>query len=191
MINCRAAGLPTTSRSDRLNTAPTNEQSVSNKAQLAVDGRCAANVYRRLATPGVRGAVVVFVIVFVIVIVSVIVVSLWWGGCGWRRGHGALLLLMLLLLVCRVLTGLVSAASPANPPSTCHTTNDTQPPRTDNIRSARDARLEQSLCSYQRTLAIGEDILRTCTTLTRRKSRFRRRRGMEKGEVGVNALGQG
>ena len=153
-----------------------------------MDGRCAANVYRRLATPGVRGAVVVFVIVFVIVIVSVIVVSLWWGGCGWRRGHGALLLLMLLLLVCRVLTGLVSAASPANPPSTCHTTNDTQPPRTDNIRSAR---LEQSLCSYQRTPTTGEDILRTWTILTRRKSRFRRRRGMEKGEVRVNALGQG
>jgi len=82
MINCRAAGLPTTSRSDRLNTAPTNEQSVSNKAQLAVDGRCAANVYRRLATPGV-----VVVIVIVSVIVSVIVVSLWWGVCGWRRGH--------------------------------------------------------------------------------------------------------
>ena len=77
--------MPTTSRSDRLNTALTNEQSVSNKAQLAVDGHCAANVYRRLATPGVRGAVVVFVIV--VVIVSVIVVSLWWGGCGWRRGH--------------------------------------------------------------------------------------------------------
>ena len=83
LVYRRRVYVPTTSRSDRLNTAPTNEQSVSNKAQLAVDGRCAANVYRRLAaaTPGASGVVVV------IVIVSVIVVSLWWGGCGWRRGH--------------------------------------------------------------------------------------------------------
>ena len=49
LVYKRRVYIPTTSRSDRLNTALTNEQSVSNKAQSAVDGRCAANVYRRLA----------------------------------------------------------------------------------------------------------------------------------------------